>query len=95
MREYSSSRYSSSRFCGYVRDFIVETWERRRPWGIEYESSDKFFTTPLDSARSSAYVTECTSLPIPIYLVLDFFLICLFAMGVVFFPAKQLLIIVA
>ena len=65
----------NSRFCGYVRDFIVETWERHRLSGIKYQSSDKYFTTPLRlaSARSSAYVTESASLPIPIYLVLDFF----------------------
>ena len=32
-----------------MRDFIVETWERHRLWGITYQSSDKYFTTPLRS----------------------------------------------
>ena len=59
-------------FCEDMRDFIVETWERHRLWGVKYQSSDKFFITPLGSARSSAYVTESAYLPIPIYLVLDF-----------------------
>ena len=36
-------------------------------------SSDKYFTTPLPSARSSAYVTESASLPIAVYLALDLF----------------------
>ena len=36
-------------FCEYMRDFIVETWERHRLWGITYQSSDKYFTSPLRS----------------------------------------------
>ena len=36
MCKYSSNRYSS-RFCGYVRDVIIETWERHRLWGIKYQ----------------------------------------------------------
>ena len=76
-------------FCAYMHDFIAETWERHRLWGITYPSSDKYFITPLRSfARSSAYVAESAYLPIPISLVLHFFLICLFTIGVVFFPCE-------
>ena len=32
-----------------------------------------YFTIPLPSARSSAYVTESASLPIAVYLALDLF----------------------
>ena len=34
-------------FCEYMRDFIVETWERHRLWGIKYQPSKKYFTTSL------------------------------------------------
>ena len=63
--KYSSSGYSSSRFSGYVREFVVETWERHRPRGINALSSNKYFTNPLPSlpsARLSTYVTEPVSL---------------------------------
>ena len=97
LREYRNSRYSSSRFSEYVRDFIVETWERHRLRGIKYDS---LLTSILQlhyvaSARSLAYVTESASMPIPISLVLDFFFIWLFTIGVVFFPREQPLIIAA
>ena len=49
---------------------LIPTDPRSR---VGTQPSDKYFTTPLASARSSAYVTESASLPIPVYLVLDLF----------------------
>ena len=95
LRKYSNRRYSSADTGDFI---VVETWERHRLWGIKYQSFDKYFSTPLASARSSAYLTESVSLPIPVYLVVDFLHICLFTTvldWVVFFRAKQPLIIVA
>ena len=52
------------------------------------------FYAPLPSARSSAYVTESASLPIPVYLVLDFFHSYLLLIKWYFSRAKQPRIIV-
>ena len=59
-------------------DFIVETWERHRLWGIKYHC---LLTSILQ-------LTESASLPIPVYLVLNVFHICLFTTKVVFFPRE-------
>ena len=96
MCKYSGRRYLS-RLSGYMRDFIVETWERHRLWGIMYYCLPTSIL-PLHSARSSAYVTESASLPIAVYLVLDLFSYLPIYYKVLikwyFFRAKQPLVIV-
>ena len=76
MRKYSNRRYSSADTGDFI---VVETWERHRLWGIKHHCC--LLTSILQ-------LTESTSLPTPVYLVLDFFHICLFTMKVVFFPRE-------
>ena len=64
VRTYSSSGYNS-RFRGYARDFMVETWGRHRQWRITLPTTLQIHY--LLRVRRPIYVTESASLPIPVY----------------------------